>query len=242
MRIDIFSDVVCPFCYIGKRHLEAALDQAGLADQADIHWHAFELDPNAEKFPQQGLVEMIASKYGLDQAQAEQSQEAIAQRARQVGLEFNWRHAQHGNTLDAHRLIHLAGTHGKAPAAEEALMRAYFTEGKNPADHRTLRDVAQEIGLDAAEVDQLLSGQRFEAEVREDEAAAHRIGVQGVPFFIFNGKFALSGAQPIDVFVQALQQALEEEEQEGSAPEQDSPSPAGTATGEACGPEGCPVN
>ncbi|WP_312295738.1 DsbA family oxidoreductase, partial [Dermacoccus nishinomiyaensis] len=152
MKIDIWSDIVCPFCYIGKRHLELALDGFEHADDVEIAWHSFELDPTIEAVPDTTLVEKIAAKYGMTPEQSERSQEDIAARAAEVGLEFNWREAKFGNTFDAHRLVHLAAQHGRATEAHERLMRAYFTEGVAVGDTTELQRLGEEIGLPADDV------------------------------------------------------------------------------------------
>lgn len=210
MRIDIWSDIVCPFCYIGKRHLELALEQFPHRDEVEIRWHSFELDPTIEAVSEQSLVEKIAGKYGLSVEQSVASQRDIEARAAQVGLTFNWQQARFGNTFDAHRFIHLAATHGLADAAHERLMRAYFTEGIAVGDRAQLQRLGEEIGLPAAEVAQLLNGDDFAAEVRADEARASTLGISGVPFFVFDDKFAVSGAQPVELFEKALNSAWSE--------------------------------
>ncbi|MDO4263706.1 MAG: DsbA family oxidoreductase [Deinococcus sp.] len=207
LSIDIWSDIVCPFCYIGKRELERALADFPQREQVDIRWHSFELDPSIPADPGGTLVQAIAAKYGLDEAQAAASQEQIAARAASVGLEFNWRQARFGNTFDAHRLVHLAGQHGLADAAHERLMQAYFTEGQLVSDPVVLRRLGSEIGLPAAEVDRVLGSHAYAHEVRADEARAGALGIRGVPFFVLGGQYGVSGAQPADVLRAALEQA-----------------------------------
>lgn len=207
MKIDIWSDIVCPFCYIGKRHLELALDGFEHADDVEIAWHSFELDPTIEAVPDTTLVEKIAAKYGMTPEQSERSQEDIAARAAEVGLEFNWREAKFGNTFDAHRLVHLAAQHGRATEAHERLMRAYFTEGVAVGDTTELQRLGEEIGLPADDVRRVLAGDEFTQDVRADEAAARQIGITGVPFFVLDERLAVSGAQPVETFERALTQA-----------------------------------
>lgn len=210
MKIDIWSDIVCPFCYVGKRHLERALDGFAHRDDVEIVWHSYELDPTIEAVSDQSLVEKIAAKYGMTPEQSQASQEQIAERAAAVGLEFNWREARFGNTFDAHRLVHLAAAHGRQGEAEERLMRAYFTEGQAVGDHDTLRTLAGELDLPADEVDSLLAGQDYADAVRADEEKARLYGITGVPFFVIDEKYGISGAQPVELFEQALDQAWRE--------------------------------
>ncbi|WP_261664692.1 DsbA family oxidoreductase [Deinococcus sp. Marseille-Q6407] len=207
LSIEVWSDVVCPFCYIGKRELERALEQFPHRDQVEIRWRSFELDPTIAADPGGNLAQAVASKYGIDEAQAAASQEQIAARAASVGLEFNWRQARFGNTFDAHRLIHLAEKFGLAGAAHERLMRAYFTEGQLVSDPAVLRRLAAEIGLPAEDVERVLSSNEYAHDVRADEARAGALGIRGVPFFVLGGQYGVSGAQPSEVMLAALQQA-----------------------------------
>jgi predicted DsbA family dithiol-disulfide isomerase len=213
LDIDIWSDVVCPFCYIGKRHLELALEDFPHADQVNIKWHSFELDPDTHAKPDTKLVDLIAAKYGATHEQAEAQHRQMEAQAAAVGLEFNWRDAVPGNTFDAHRLIQLAATQGLADAAEERLKRAYFTEGINVEDRTELRRLALEIGLQAADVDRVLSSDEFADAVRADERQAAELGVRGVPFFVIDSKYGVSGAQPVQAFKQVLEQVWEKEHQ-----------------------------
>lgn len=204
MDIDIWSDIVCPFCYIGKRHLELALADFPHAADVTITWHSFELDPETKAEPGAHVVDMVAAKYGISREQAEAQHEQMAAQANAVGLDFNWRTAIPGNTFDAHRLIHLAAGHGLADAAEERFKKAYFSEGVNVEDHSELRRLAVEIGLEPADVDRVLDSDEFAAEVRADEQRASTLGVRGVPFFVIDNKYGISGAQPVEAFAQAL--------------------------------------
>ncbi|MET3860085.1 putative DsbA family dithiol-disulfide isomerase [Dietzia sp. 2505] len=215
MRIDIWSDVVCPFCWIGKRHLEAALaafrvDHPDM--EVDVAWRAFELDPSAPRHGESGVDEsgaqMLSRKYGMTLAEAEAAQEKMAGRFRELGLEFDWRSATISSTFDAHRLAALAADHGKADEVDEALRRAYFTDGERLSDPEVLGRLGVGAGLPADAVGRLLSGDGYGERVREDIEAARGIGVNGVPFFVFDGRLAVSGAQPVEVFEQALEQAL----------------------------------
>ncbi|WP_075727812.1 DsbA family oxidoreductase [Corynebacterium aquilae] len=211
MRIDIYSDVVCPFCFIGLANLEQAINNLGdkLSDNLDIdiHHRAFELDPNAPHQPPSNLIAAIAKKYGISQEESERSQQAIAASLKTVGVNFDYHHARFGNTFDAHRLIHLAAENNQSTPVNKALMRAYLEQGKNLADHAVLRQVGIEAGLDATAIDELLNSDRYAEAVRNDETQAAQLGVRGVPFFVFDNVYAISGAQPVAVFEQALTQA-----------------------------------
>ncbi len=210
MKIDIWSDVVCPFCYIGKRRIEAALAEFPHRDEVEIVWHSFELDPSARSAPAGSLPDRLAAKYGMSREQAVASQESLAANAATVGLDFQWDKARPGNTFDAHRVIHLAATRGLADAAKERLLRAYFTESRDIADGDTLVGLATEVGIEETEVRSVLDSDAFAADVRGDEAQARAYGITGVPFFVLDGKFGISGAQPTELFTQALTQAWTE--------------------------------
>lgn len=207
MRIDIWTDVVCPFCFIGKEHLDAALETFEHANDVEVHWHAFELDPDLPAQPETTLVEAFANKYGIALEDAEAHKRQIAHSLQQCGVEYNWQDAQRGNTFDAHRLIQFAQTKGKGAQVHDAIMRAYLEAGENIAEHATLLKAAALAGLDAEDTQAALEGDDFGETVRNDEAQGTQIGIRGVPFFVFNGKFAVSGAQPKEVFHQALEQA-----------------------------------
>ena len=206
MRVDIWSDVVCPFCYIGKKRLESAAEEAGV--ELEIHWHSFQLDPEAPTRQTVSNSERLAQKYGRTVAEVEDMQRNIASMAKEEGIEFNWENANSGNTFNAHRLIHLAQSKGLGNEAKEALFYSYMTQGLAIGERETLEDVAARIGLNPVEVDDLLDSDEFAEFVRHDEKIAHeQLNVTGVPFFVFEQKYALSGAQPREVFLQALQQA-----------------------------------
>lgn len=194
MCIDIWSDIVCPFCLIGKRHLELALEQFEHREAVEIVWHSFKLAPDAPAVSEESLVEHIASKYGASEAQAIRSQEDIARRAQAVGITFNWRVAKPGNTFDAHRLLHLAAEHGLADAAQQRFKTAYFSEGTAVGKQDELRRLALDAGLPVDEVDEVLAGDKYAQQVRADEQAAHELGISGVPFFLIEGKWVINGA------------------------------------------------
>ncbi|OYO03727.1 DsbA family oxidoreductase [Enemella evansiae] len=231
MEIEIWSDIVCPFCYLGKRELENALAGFEHADDITISWRSFELDPSIEPVVEGSLVDKIAAKYGMPAEQAEQSQRQIAARAESLGLTFNWQQARFGNTFDAHRLVHLAAELGLQQEAYERLLRAYFSEGVAVGDRAELQRLGEEIGLPADRVRSLLASDEYAEQVRADEQRAAKLRIQGVPFFLFDGRFAVSGAQPQEVFEAALQKAWD-------AHRPDQLIDIG-GSGEACGPDGC---
>lgn len=215
MRIDIWSDVICPFCWIGKRHLEAALESFRAEHpetDVEVIWRAYELDPSAPRITGdthgENSAEMLSRKYGISLDEAEAGQEQMAARFRELGLEFNWRAATVCSTFDAHRLSGLAAEHSSSDAVDESLRKAHFSEGLAISDPDVLRRIGVDAGLPADRIDALLAGEDFSDRVREDVATARKLGVKGVPFFVFDGRVAVSGAQPSDVFRQALEQTL----------------------------------
>ncbi|MGE3621816.1 MAG: DsbA family oxidoreductase [Acidimicrobiia bacterium] len=207
MKIDVWSDLVCPFCYIGKRRLEGALAEFPHRDEVEVVWHSFQLDPSAPPVSEEPTAQMVARKYGIPLAQAEQNQRQLEAQAATVGLEYHLDRTRTGNTLDGHRLIHLAAEQGLADAAHERFMRAYFTEGEPIGDRATLARLADEVGLPADRVRAVLDGDEYAEDVERDQARAHAYGARGVPFFVLADAVGVSGAQPHEVFVQALDQA-----------------------------------
>ena len=222
MRVDIWSDVVCPFCYIGKKRLEAVAKEAEI--ELEIHWHSYQLDPEAPQSQSISNTERLAQKYGRTLAEVEEMQRNIADMAKAEGIEFNWQHANSGNTFNAHRLIHLAQSKGLGNEAQEALFYSYMTQGLKIGERETLEDVAARIGLNPVEVDDLLDGNEFADFVEFDqEVAREQLKVTGVPFFVFDQRIALAGAQPRDVFLKVLEKAQQAPEpQAANTNEQDS--------------------
>lgn len=232
LAVEIWSDIACPWCYVGKRRFEAALATFAHADAVDITWRAFELDPGAPPIhPREpSYAARLAAKYGMSEAKAVAAIDAMTKTAAAEGIEMHPEAIQAGNTFDAHRLIHLARAHGQGLAAKERLLRAYFTEGQAVGDHAVLAALGAELGLDAAEISALLAGDRFAREVRDEERAAQQLGIHGVPFFVLGGRYGVSGAQPAEALHAALTQAWTE-----LAP----PPVAVVADGPVCGPDGC---
>lgn len=234
MNIEIWSDVMCPFCFIGKKNLEQALTQVPFADQIKVIWKSFQLDPS---LPAAGTVlssaEYLEQKKGFPKAQIAAMQAQLKQSGEAAGIAFNWETSIPANTFMAHRLIHLAQAQGKGNEMEEALFLAHFTQGKNVSDVETLAALAEGIGLDRQEVLSYLKSDKGSDAVRQDIAEAQEIGVNGVPFFVLDRKYAVSGAQPVAAFVQALNQTYQEMEETVEV--------SGSRDDAACGPDGCAI-
>jgi predicted DsbA family dithiol-disulfide isomerase len=231
MRIEIWSDVVCPWCYIGKRRLEEALSSFPHADEVEVVYRSFELDPTAPQEGTESVVDALTRKYGPG---AEQMMDRVADVAGEVGLRFDYAHATHTKTVDAHRLLHLAlevaGPEGQR-ALKEALLDAYFGHGRSMGDHGVLRDVAVSTGLPAERVQAVLRTDEYAAHVQADLDQARAYGISGVPFFVVDSKYAVSGAQPTELFTQLLERAWAEAH----------PSLEVVGDGTTCGPDGCAV-
>src|SRR6187402_1882072 len=197
LRIDVWSDIACPWCFVGKRRLERALEQFPHAEQVKVTWHAFELDPSApqERDPSVSHVERIAKKYGISVAQARANSDRLIQVARSDGLAFDFEHIRSGSTFDAHRLVHLGHQRGRQDAVKERFLKAYLEEGALMSDKGTLSRLASEAGLDEGEVADVLASDLFAQAVRDDEDAARQLGISAVPCFVLDGRFAVSGAQ-----------------------------------------------
>jgi predicted DsbA family dithiol-disulfide isomerase len=215
MQVEIWSDVVCPWCYVGKRRFEAALARFGERDEVDVVWRSFELDPNAPQQRDLPSTRHLAEKYGMSIEQAEASQQRLTDLAAAEGLEYHLDRTAGGNSFDAHRLLHLAAASGLQDALKERLLRAYFTEGEAIGRPEVLQRIAAEAGLDPAEVADVLAGEQYADEVRADEQRARLLGINGVPFFAIDGRYGISGAQSSDLILSALEQAWSERVQEG---------------------------
>lgn len=209
IKIDIWSDVVCPFCYIGKRRLDKALAQFEFKDSVEIQWHSYQLDPNT---PDSGLsvFEYLAQRKGISTEQAQEMHDHVSSMASQEGLYYRFDLAKVANTFKAHRVLKLAGTKGLDHALEEELFKSYFIEGEFIASDEVLLNKAVKVGLNAEEVQEVLDSNTFEQEVRADFHQAQAIGVQGVPFFVFNNKYAISGAQSTAMFQSAFERLAKE--------------------------------
>jgi predicted DsbA family dithiol-disulfide isomerase len=210
MKIEIWSDIACPWCFIGKRRFESALSQFEHRDAIEIVWRSFELDASAPPRQDRPAVELLAAKYRMPQPQAQYMMDNMTATGATEGIMFRFDRLISGNTFDAHRLIHLAATHQQRDAMVERLFSAYFANGDAIGDHDTLVRLASEIGLDAAEVRATLASDAFTAEVRDDELRGQQFGVTGVPFFAIDERFGISGAQPASAILAALTEAWAE--------------------------------
>lgn len=220
MIVEVWSDVACPWCYIGKRRLEAALAGFDRADEVEVQWRAFELDPNAAKTEPGAppMVERLAKKYGTSPDQAKLMIDRVASTAAKDGLALAFDKVQPGNTFDAHRVIRFAGESGKRAEMNERVFRAYFIEGAAVGDPAVLQALAVEVGLDGDEVAALLAGDRFAAEIRSEEREARELGITGVPFFVIDRKLGVSGAQPAEVLRDAIRTGMAEAQAAAPAP------------------------
>jgi predicted DsbA family dithiol-disulfide isomerase len=226
--VEIWSDIACPWCYVGKRRFEAALSQFEHRDQVRVTWRSFELDPSAPLEREGDRAARLAEKYGMTLEQAQAAERQLTEVAAAEGLEFRFDRARSGRTFDGHRIIHLAAEHELQDAMKERLLRAYFTEGELIGDHETLVRLANEVGLPEDEVRATLAGDRFADEVRGDELTAQRFGISAVPTFVVDRALGASGAHPPEQLLDLLRQGWA------------SRSPVSVVTGgEACGPDGC---
>jgi predicted DsbA family dithiol-disulfide isomerase len=207
MKVEIWSDVMCPFCYIGKRRFEQALDEFEYADDIVVEWKSFQLNPDMETDPDLNINDYLADTKGWSPEQARQMNQRVTDMAAEIGLEYNMDQAVVANSFDAHRLVQFAKDYDKGSEAEEALFRAYFTEGKNIASHNTLNNIAANIGLDPDETQKMLDSDQYANAVEHDIQIAAGINIQGVPFFVFDRKYAVSGTREKDVFLKALKQS-----------------------------------
>lgn len=230
LELDVWSDIACPWCYVGKRRLETALQRFPHARNVKLTWRSFELDPGAPKERDASLshAERIARKYGMSVAQAQKATDHLSEVAQAEGLAFDFVNIRSGNTFDAHRLVHLGHVRGVQGAVKERLLKAYFEEAQLMSDHAALVRLVSEAGLDAREATDVLASDAYAADVRADEAQARELGINGVPCFVMDRRFAVSGAQSADVLLSALEQAWSER---AAAPE--------LVEGAVCGPDGC---
>ena len=211
IRVDIWSDVACPWCYIGKRRFESALGQFPQRDQVEVVWHSFELDPSARPLNPIAMRDGLAMKYSISPAQAQGSLDHMTQTAAQEGLEYHFDRVKLANTFQAHQLIHYAAEQGQGDAMKERLLRAYMSEGQNVNDLDTLQKLAAEVGLDAGAARAALEAGTYAQAVRYDEQQAQQLGITGVPFFVLGGKYGVSGAQAPETLLGALSQVWAEQ-------------------------------
>jgi predicted DsbA family dithiol-disulfide isomerase len=228
VQLEIWSDIACPWCYIGKRRFETALARFEHADELLVTWRSFELDPSAPPERAGDNATRLASKYGMTVEQARDVQAQMAEAAAAEGLRFDFDAVRSGSTFDAHRLVHLAARHGHQDAMKERLLHAYFTEGRLVSDRETLVGLGEEVGLAGAEIAEMLDGDRYAQEVRDDERAAAELGISGVPTFIVDRRVGVTGAQPPELLLEMLRQAWARREPMSIA-----------GGGESCGVDGC---
>ncbi len=207
MSVEIWSDVACPWCYIGKRRFETALAQFKHRDEVEVIWRSYQLDPSAPRTSDKTINEILAKKYGVSPQKALAMNNQISELGVKEGIDYHFEKVQYGNTFDAHRLIHLAATHNLQNAVKERLMKAYFTEGATIGDPETLVTCVAEVGLDAEEARAVLNSDAYADEVRADIQRASLFGIQGVPFFAIDETYGVSGAQPVEVFSEVLTKA-----------------------------------
>lgn len=207
MKVEIWSDVMCPFCYIGKRRIEKALKNFEYADEVDITWRSFQLNPEMKTDPDTSINEYLAKTKGWSLEQARQMNQRVTDMAADEGLEYNMEQAVIANSFDAHRILQFSKDRGKGDEMEEILFKSYFTDGKNIADHRVLIKLSEAIGIDPTETRSILQSDKYANSVKHDIELANGINITGVPFFLFDRKFAVSGARETEVFLKALKQS-----------------------------------
>jgi predicted DsbA family dithiol-disulfide isomerase len=229
VNVEIWSDIACPWCFIGKRRFEAALAEFEHRDEVIVTWRSFELDPDAPSERPGDRAVHLAAKYGSSVEQARAMQQQMTDVAAGEGLEFRFDIAREGSTFDAHRLLHLAAAHGRQDALEERLMRGYLGEGELMSDHAALLRMAVEVGLPEDEARDMLATDHYAAEVRDDERTASSLGITAVPFFVIDRQFGASGAQSPEVLLDLLRRGWE------ARP----PALSVIADGETCGVDGC---
>jgi predicted DsbA family dithiol-disulfide isomerase len=228
MDVEIWSDIACPWCYVGKRRFEAALEAFEHSDDVTVTWRSFELDPGAPAERTGERAAHLAEKYGVSVEEARAMEDRMTQTAAADGLDFRFDRARSSTTFDAHRVVHLGAAHGIQDAVKERLLRAYLTEGELLSDHETLVRLGAEAGLPADEVRATLASDRFADAVRDDERTGAALGISAVPFFVVDRAIGAAGAQPPEVLVELLDEGWSRR------------SPIAVVTGgEACGPDGC---
>jgi protein disulfide-isomerase len=209
MKVEIWSDVMCPFCYIGKRKFEAALSQFSRKDEVEVVWHSFQVNPDMVDQPNKSAIEYLAEVKNQSIEWSKEMHDHVTESAKNVGLEYNFDIVKIANSFDAHRLIQLAKQYNLTDALEERFFKAYFTDGELISNHDTLLRLAVEAGLNEQEVKNVLSSDLYEADVIRDGQDAANLGVRGVPFFVLDRKYGVNGAQDSEVFLETLQRAIE---------------------------------
>lgn len=231
LRVSIWSDIACPWCYVGKRRFEAALASFEHAADVEITWRSFELDPSAPRVrPIEDQAQRLAAKYGMTRAQAQARIDQLVEIAAAEGITMDFQRIRGGNTFDAHRLLHLARASGLQTPLKERLMRAYFSEGRPIGEHDTLLSAAQDVGLDVDAAQAMLATDQYAQDVRRDEEDARQLGISGVPCFVLAQRYAIEGAQPATHMRLALERAYAE---------LPSLTTLTVEEGAVCGPDGC---
>jgi len=233
LKIQIWSDIMCPYCYIGKRRIEGALEQFEHKNAVEIEWKSFQLDSNFIASEDDDMAEHLATKYQKDKQWAQEMMDSMTENAKNSGLDFHFEKAVMANSFNAHRLLHLAKKHNLSNELEELLFKAYLTDGKNVNDLPTLTELGLQVGLEINEIEAVLNSDAYAKEVKEDILEAQSIGVQGVPFFVLDNKYAVSGAQHVETFVKTLEKVWEE----GNFVSK--PTLLNTTDGDSCGIDGC---
>ncbi len=211
MRVDIWSDIVCPFCYIGKRRFENALAASGEGGEVEVVWHSFQLDPEAQYEEGVSLNDYLAKRKGFPVQRAAEMNKYVTDMAAELGLNYQLDNAKIANTYNAHRLLHLAQEYNVQNEVKEALMIAYFTNGEVVSDNETLVSIGTKHGIPTEKIEEMLAGNGFAGNVHADIEDARQLGIQGVPFFVFNGKYAVSGAQSCETFADVIAKVAAEE-------------------------------
>ena len=247
MKVEIWSDIACPWCYVGKRRFEAALARFTHRDQVDVRWRSFELDPGARSAtvdePGPDYADRLAKKYSTTRAGAQRMIDSMTTTGAEEGLALRFDKAVRANTFDAHQVVHLAAQRGLQDQVKERLLRAYFVEGEAVGDRATLVRLTRDAGLDADEVERALDTQAYAEAVRADEAEAGALGIGGVPFFVVDRKYGVSGAQPADQLLQVLERAWQESRPSLTmvGPNTSGSADSASAGDAACGPDGCAI-
>ncbi len=236
MKIDIWSDVMCPFCYMGKKRLETALDEFAHKNEVELVWHSFLLDPGMTSQPGVDLYDYLAERKGQTREWSKKIHDKLENNAKADGISFNFGKAIIANSFDAHRLIQMAKTNGLGDAIEEALFKAYFTDGKNIADHSTLTEIGASVGLNENDVKAMLAQRTYTADVVTDVQQAQAMGISGVPFFVVNNKYGISGAQPASLFAETIGTAWKDFEKTHSLVT------VGDANGAVCKDDSCDIS
>ena len=236
MKVDIWSDIACPWCFIGKRRFERGLADFAHRDQVEVTWHSYQLDPSIPEHYDGTELEYLSKRKGMPTDQVVQMLRTVEDAARGEGLDYDFEHLVVANSYPAHELLHLAKERGVADAVKEALLSAHFEKAQDTGDREVLVRIGSDAGLDADEIRAALDDGRYRDAVAADIAQAAALGISGVPFFVIDGRYGVSGAQPAELFTRALSTAWDESRTITPLGEQ-----SGSSGGDACGPDGCAV-